>query len=358
MKSKAILMALAMMTTALAGCTGTDGVTEVDEDALNELIDANLQDFINNTTIVVNNHYHNNTTVNNYDTTNEYDNTTNVDGGEVNNYNSNNYSIGGGGAMGNGTGGTLYLLDIQFNLLDLMPDYEEIDHRNNTFEYTYQYYDGLINDYRTDVFTVECIDYYLVGSQSANGTAYNYWQSSSNYADLWANLYNQTYSNLLQEAAYDQWSVDGLTEYQARLACDENYNITSGYYGLSLFEIPIPAGTALGGFYDGYFQGIEEYVWSHEEYGYNYHNGDYNWYGYGEMQWRENFYPESWYYSYPLSAFDVDFEFETMDWSYSHGGWVGGDEDSVLTVSVNNIWPGYEYRLIAYFSMAPVIPLE
>ena len=64
MKSKAILMALAMMTTALAGCTGTDGVTEVDEDALNELIQDNLQDFINNTTIVVNNHYHNNTTTN------------------------------------------------------------------------------------------------------------------------------------------------------------------------------------------------------------------------------------------------------------------------------------------------------
>ena len=69
MKSKAILMALAMMTTALAGCTGTDGVTEVDEDALNELIQGNLQDFINNTTVVVNQdfHYHNNTTIDNTD---------------------------------------------------------------------------------------------------------------------------------------------------------------------------------------------------------------------------------------------------------------------------------------------------
>ena len=69
MKSKAILMALAMMTTALAGCTGTDGVTEVDEDALNELIQDNLQDFINNTTVVVNQdfHYHNNTTIDNTD---------------------------------------------------------------------------------------------------------------------------------------------------------------------------------------------------------------------------------------------------------------------------------------------------
>ena len=106
MRAKAVLMALAMMTTALAGCTGTDGVTEVDEDALNELIQDNLQDFINNTTVVVNQdfHYHNNTTVvnNDYDSTNQYNNTTNVDGGEVNNYNTDNsntnYTLGGGGS--------------------------------------------------------------------------------------------------------------------------------------------------------------------------------------------------------------------------------------------------------------------
>ena len=70
MRAKAVLMALAMMTAALAGCTsGTDGVPEVDEDALNELIQDNLQDFINNTTVVVNQdfHYHNNTTIDNTD---------------------------------------------------------------------------------------------------------------------------------------------------------------------------------------------------------------------------------------------------------------------------------------------------
>jgi hypothetical protein len=111
MKTKAVLMALAMMTTALAGCTsGTDGVPEVDEDALNELIQNNLQDFINNTTVVVNQdfHYHNNTTYvvddGDYSTNvmNEYNNTTNIDGGEVNNYNSDNsntnYTLGGGGS--------------------------------------------------------------------------------------------------------------------------------------------------------------------------------------------------------------------------------------------------------------------
>ena len=31
MKTKAVLMALAMMTTALAGCSGTDGVSEIEE---------------------------------------------------------------------------------------------------------------------------------------------------------------------------------------------------------------------------------------------------------------------------------------------------------------------------------------
>ena len=121
MKSKAILMALAMMTTALAGCTGTDGVTEVDEDALNELIDANLQDFINNTTIVVNNHYHNNTTVNNnhYDTTNEYNNTTNVDGGEVNNHNTDN-SVNHYNGSGSGTGSTMQMFTVDWDFQEYL----------------------------------------------------------------------------------------------------------------------------------------------------------------------------------------------------------------------------------------------
>ena len=75
------------------------------------------------------------------------------------------------------------------------------------------------------------------------------------------------------------------------------------------------------------------------------------------MEWRESYYPRS-SSSSNWNAFGVDFEFETMSWSYVSGGWVGGDEDSMLSVGVNNIYPGYEYRLIAYFTMAPVVPLE
>ena len=107
-KMNAIAMTLLMIASTLAGCASGDpdgdDTSGIDMEILNEMIDDNLQDFINNTTIVVNNHYHNNTTVvNNYDeTNNEFSNTTNVEGQDVNNfyeqndYSSSNYSIGNG----------------------------------------------------------------------------------------------------------------------------------------------------------------------------------------------------------------------------------------------------------------------
>ena len=71
MRIIAPMMILIMMTSTLAGCTGGDpdggGNDEIDMDILNQLIDDNLQDFINNTTITVENHYHNNTTILNND---------------------------------------------------------------------------------------------------------------------------------------------------------------------------------------------------------------------------------------------------------------------------------------------------
>ena len=67
MRIIAPMMILIMMTSTLAGCTGGDPDSggEMDSDAINDLIDQNLQDFINNTTITVNQeiHHHNNTTI-------------------------------------------------------------------------------------------------------------------------------------------------------------------------------------------------------------------------------------------------------------------------------------------------------
>jgi hypothetical protein len=381
MDYKATLLVLVLVSSALAGCTGDPdggGMDEVDSDALQDLFDEHFQDFINNTTITVNNHYYNNTTYvvddGDYSTTvvNEYNNTTINEGDETstNNYNNQtendysalNYSFG-GVAGGNGSGGgTLYLLDIQFTLADLMPDWAEIDHRNNTIDYAYTYYDYLTNSERTDVFTINCIDYYLVGSQSNNNSSQvSYWQDSGNYWDAWVDQYNQTIANMLQEAAYSHYgsNTTGDYGYHVRLACDEDYDQDGGFDDLLLFEIPIPAGVALSGFYDNYFQGLEEYVWMNEHHTDVYMNGDYTHYWSGDMEWRTTYSPINPSDNWGLhSAFSVDFEFETMSWSYVYGGWVGGDEDSMLSVSVDNIYPGYEYRLIAYFTMAPVVPLE
>jgi len=265
MKSKAILMALAMMTTALAGCTGgTDGVPEVDEDALNELIQNNLQDFINNTTVIVNQdfHYHNNTTVvqNSYtydnDTTNEYDNTTNIDGGEVvNNYEQNDfsntsYSFGDAGtsfgAVVNGTGGgtsMLFVAHVEFSAMDLFPNYMVQDFRNNSFSYDYTYYDYLTNSDRNDTFSFSCQVYYLIGSLS-NGSSFqvSYWEDSNYYYDAWDNEYNNTMADLLEEAAY---------QYEIRSTCDEDYIAVSPIkYGADswnydFLSIDIPAGYAI-----------------------------------------------------------------------------------------------------------------
>ena len=61
-------MVLLMIVSALAGCASGDpdgdGGLGIDPDLLDEMIENNLQDFINNTTVTVNQeiHYHNNTT--------------------------------------------------------------------------------------------------------------------------------------------------------------------------------------------------------------------------------------------------------------------------------------------------------
>ncbi len=77
MDSKAILMTLVLVSSALAGCTGDPdggGNDEIDSDALQDLFDEHFQDFLNNTTITVNNHYHNNTTISSTSTDNSVSN--------------------------------------------------------------------------------------------------------------------------------------------------------------------------------------------------------------------------------------------------------------------------------------------
>ena len=228
MKSKAILMTLAMMSAALAGCTGSDGVAEIDDETLQQLFEDNIQDFMNNTTVTVNQeiHYHNNTTTiiddGDYSNSvvNEYNNTTNVDGGEVinnyeqNDYSNTSYSLGSGGAsFGDGVNGTssgygmMFVAHLEFTAMDVFPGYEAPGNpRDNNFSYDYGYYDYLTNTERNDTFTFPCSVYYVVGSQSPNGTngssnQVSYWEDTSNYRNAWEQMYNSTVSDLLQDAA-------------------------------------------------------------------------------------------------------------------------------------------------------------
>ena len=370
-KMNAIAMTLLMIASALAGCTSGDpdgdGTSGIDMEILNEMIDDNLQDFINNTSVTINQeiHYHNNTTVvNNYDeTNNEFSNTTNVEGQDVTNYNSNNYSFGGMGDF-NGSGGHgLYLLDIQFNLSSLL-DLEENDYRNNSITGQYS-----LNDFDTstsyeDNVTIDCGVYYIVGSDDFNSWNENsslweesYWVNSDWYSTGWSVYeslgyegYNITMRDLYHRIA---WYDD------VREICDEDYSLSDNFDDLIIFEIPIPAGLALAGIYDNDFQGMEQYVWGYESYNsnFNYQIQRYTHEGAGDMKWTDRYYPRT-DYCCSSSAFHVNFEFETISWSYHSGGWVGGDGESILSVSVDDIYPGYEYRLIAYFTMAPVVSLQ
>ena len=67
-------MVLLMMASALAGCTGGDPDGDdnsgIDMEILNQMIDDNLQDFINNTSVTVNNYHSSNETHHTYNTYN------------------------------------------------------------------------------------------------------------------------------------------------------------------------------------------------------------------------------------------------------------------------------------------------
>jgi hypothetical protein len=352
MRIIAPMMILIMMTSTLAGCTGGDPDSggEMDSDAINDLIDQNLQDFINNTTITVNqeihHHYYNNTTVNEGDSTNnayntEYNNTTLIDGGEVNNYDNSVAHINGTDSNLMNGQGDVYLLDIQFNLDDLVPGWDDVDQRNNTFNYSWEYYDYATNQERIDIFEFSCQVFYVVGANSTNSEAQvSFWEDSSQYYNAWSNMYNSTVKELLWNAGYS-YSTDSISNQYIEKICNEDY--VSSYSGL-LYEIPIVEGMALKAYSTPsytYYQ--THYVWTNNCNSIIGHYGDYS--------WEEQYQPFCGNSSGQLSAFSVSYLFETINWYYGQGGWVGGSSDSTLEVYVSNILPDWDYRIIVYFEM-------
>ena len=388
MQSKAALMVLVLLSGTIAGCTsdpdggGNDGI---DSDALDDLFDQYFEDFVNNTTITVNNHYYNNTTYvvddGDYSTSSTtnigYNNTTNVDGGEViNNYNeydssNTSYNFGGAsfgpGVNGSVSGGNMmFVAHITFNAMDLFPDFETIDYRNNSFEYEYSYYDYLTNAYRNDTFSYSCQVFYLIGSLSNQSTfQVSYWQNTNNYWDAWVDQYNQTIANMLEDAA---------NQHSIRTICDEDYiavmPIKDGTDGweYNFLSIDIPQGYAIE-----YLQLDSEHSW----YGcwnwladndctdssrHSQHNTD------SFYNWSEGVHPSSGDYYGGWENITIDFD---LKWRVCKGGEStycyyppNTGHDSYYTqwwgvgYGAYSIWSTSEYEFTLYYQFVPVMPVE
>ncbi len=345
MDHKAALLALVLVSSSLAGCAGDPdegGGDEFDAGALQDLIDENLQDFLNNTSITVNNHYHNNTTYvvdeNYYSTTNEYNNTTYMEGGEVNNYvtENSNYTYGfGPGVSGNvSSSGLLFVVELEWDAIDMFPEYGIPGDRNNSFSVTWTYWDYPTNQERTDTFDLECTEYYIFETVSAQNNSYywgTYWESSDPYYDAWDNQYNDTIADILQNVAWSEY-IRGI--------CDDDFS-PSGYivgYGTNyvypFLNITIPEGYAIAYRQENFcvYQGTVEYagcdyygytVSEHHPYGHPRHSGAYqdsNLYIYGGWE-------------------DITIEFEM----YVYGS------------SNFYIYPSTSYYFILYYELIPVM---
>ena len=389
MRIIAPMMILIMMTSTLAGCTGgdLDSGGEMDSDAINDLIDQNLQDFINNTTITVNqeihHHYYNNTSVTTNDYTVEYNNTTVNEGdsivneGDDNNLNewsNTSYNLGGAN-FGNGVNGTVYtganmmfVAHLEFDAYDIFPDFESEPgpDRDNTFTYTWEYYDYLTNSNRIDIFTFSCQVFYLIGSQSNNNTnssQVSFFENNNNYHDAWSNEYNGTIADLLSDAGQDS---------SIRSICDEGY-VTSGALTLgengfeyTFFSIDVPMGYAIqyiqldnshtyfgcdgplinsGGCYFGY-DDDERYRYHNYPLYYNYSEGPYpssdNYYG----GW------DNLTIDFDLAWANIYHNREPSQNSANYNQYVYYGNDMYA------VWPTSEYVFTLYYQFVPVIPTE
>ena len=348
MDHKAALLALVLVSASLAGCAGDPdegGGDEFDSDALQDLIDENLQDFLNNTSITVNNHYYNNTTYvvdeNYFSTTNEYNNTTYMDGGEIYNYvtENSNHSYGFGQGVNGSVGsmGLIFTVHLEWDALDMFPGYFVPGDRNNTFEVTWTYWDYPTNQERTDTFQFDCTEYYIFETVSASNNTYywgTYWESSEPYYDAWDNEYNDTIADILQNVAWDNL---------VQQTCNDGY-VPSGHiidynsgYEFNFLNITVPEGYAI--------------VYQQEEFRHFSPSGECSAsYGCDSSNYR---YSEG---NNPKYA-------DTLQTGYYdlYGGW----EDISIefdmypgTDSRTYIWPDSRYEYTLYYQLIPVVNVE
>ena len=354
------------MASTLAGCTGGDpdggGNDEIDMDILNQLIDDNLQDFINNTTITVNNHYHNNTTY----VTNEYNNISNNEGDSVteNNFQTDytNYSLGG---IGNNSGSSdeiLFIMHLEFNASEIAPELVpriDDDPRLRTFDYTKSFY-GFVwvegdNDsngwYEQQLINtthvVSCSIYYQFEGENNiyiedygnlyledDGTFWGHYGDNQNdYLDYWGHIYGWNSSeDTSQMTVYDYYYAGQLNEDH----CNPEWTpwVAHGY-STNIGQIEVPYGYILTGTVVEYYHGLDE----------NYFDNDPN-----------NATTGSTYSYYDSISFQRESGMNSSSSIQQYGGW--DNLTVMINLNVQYLYENSDFALTIIYSFTPVIPVE
>ncbi len=255
-RAKASLISMLLLLVPLAGCAGSDGEVNVDltTEEIQELIDDNIDDFLNNTTITVNQDadYHNNTTVVNHFSNNS---TTNLDQSGASSSTTTYYYNGSDAS-------DIRMFTVQWNPLDHVEDpthmqlvrpicreydYEEPAECNQDWDYGWDSIlgedDALIDDYN-----ISTIYVYQYNGQTVEITAtcmewYQYYEWGQNeWRDYLANNYGYN-SNQIESAAsdlsnvfdYGPWGIDSIS-----------FCFNGGQSDwATLFEIDLEQGTAM-----------------------------------------------------------------------------------------------------------------
>ena len=365
MRIIAPMMILIMMTSTLAGCTGGDpdggGNDEIDMDVLNQLIDDNLQDFINNTTITVENHYHNNTTY----VTNEYNNISNNEGDSVteNNFQTDytNYSLGG---IGNNSGSSdeiLFVMHLEFNASEIAPELVprvDVDPRLGTFDYTKSFYgfvwveddNGSNGWYEQQLINIThvipCSMYYEFEGLyqvyienygeiylEGDGTFWGYYGDNLyDYRDYWGHIYGYNSSEDTSQMTYDDYY------YAGQLNEDHCYPewtpwVANGY-SANIGQIAVPYGYVVNGDIVEYYHLLDE----------NYFDND----AYNETTGSPN--------SYDSITFQRESGMNSSSGIQQYGGW--DNLTVIINLNVQYLYENSDFAITIIYSFTPVIPVE
>ena len=352
-------MILLMLSASLAGCTSGDPDGDdnsgIDMEILNQMIDDNLQDFINNTSVTVNQeiHYHNNTTY----VTNEYHNTTNNEGNQVteNNFNTDytNYSLSQVG-NGSGTDEILFIMHLELNTSQIASNLiprVDIDPRTLVYNYTknftgYVWVDSNNSNQSNGWYEeawisithqIPCSVFYVFEEQLNETYGINhatFWEQPWNYENYFGGMYGWNDSEQTSDLTGFDYIYAGS---ESEDYCNPTWHPWIAYdYDTEIGRIDVPEGYLISG-------GVIEYYHTWDNYSYTGQN-----------------YSLSQNYYNPLYYDEIFFEKEsgqlTNNGLNNYGGW----ED--LTVNINlcvrYLFEHSEFTITIMYSFTPVIPVN